>query len=102
MGVLVYSFGVVHYVVTLACALLMLFAVGDAAVRPAAYYPAAGKRTKRFWVGILVGGILLSFVSSIFGIAGLVAAIVYLVDVRPRLRELRNRSRTPSGPYGPW
>jgi len=31
-----------------------------------------------------------------------VAAAVYLVDVRPALRQVSGRGRSKQGPYGPW
>ncbi len=75
---------------------LKLWALVDACLRPAAAFPAAGKLTKLLWVAILVVAVLLSGLSvlSLFGLVGTVAAIVYLVDVRPAVRGLR--------PGGPW
>ncbi|MEO6205023.1 MAG: DUF2516 family protein, partial [Mycobacteriales bacterium] len=61
----------------------------------------AGKLTKPIWLGILGVSLALSLAGrgSIFGIFGIVmavAAIVYLVDVRPAVRE----RRPGNGPYG--
>ncbi|MBO0824906.1 MAG: DUF2516 family protein, partial [Actinobacteria bacterium] len=39
-------------------------------------------------------------VLSILPIAAFVAAAIYLVDVRPKVRQLKPGSR--QGPYGPW
>lgn len=72
---------------------LSVWACADAAVRPAAAYVAAGKLTKPAWVAItgvcvalcLLGVGLLGFL----GFAIAVATIVYLVDVRPAVREYR-------------
>ena len=80
---------------------LKLFALVDACIRPGAAYAAAGKLTKVAWVAILaiaalVGG---ADVLGLFGLLGTVAAIVYLVDVRPAVRELRGGS---SGGPGTW
>jgi Protein of unknown function (DUF2516) len=36
----------------------------------------------------------------LFGIIAMVAAIVYLVDVRPAVRGVRRGGG--AGPYGPW
>jgi hypothetical protein len=74
-----------------------VWAVADAVSRPGPAYEAAGKLKKPIWVAILVAALLLSpaDVLGLFGIAGLVAAIVYLVDVRPAVREVR-----PGGPWG--
>jgi hypothetical protein len=73
----------------------------DAAIRPASAYVAAGKLTKQAWLLIL--GILFaaSFLISLFFIAGIVAALVYFVDVRPALIAVRGGGSS-QGPYGPW
>lgn len=75
-----------------------LFAVVDAALRPTAVFPAAGKLTKPAWVAILAVAdlvLLLFGFLGLLGIVGLVAVIVYLVDARPALRELQNQSGPP-------
>lgn len=73
-----------------------LWALVDAVTRPAPAYTAAGKLSKPIWVAILVAALLLggTDVMGIFGLLGAIAAIVYLVDVRPAVREMR--------PGGPW
>ena len=75
---------------------IKLWALVDAVTRPAPAFPAAGKLSKPIWVAILVAALLLggTDVMGIFGLLGAIAAIVYLVDVRPAVRELR--------PGGPW
>jgi hypothetical protein len=76
---------------------LELWALVDASVRPAPAYTAAGKLSKPAWVAILTGALLLTYLFgglSLFGLVGIVAAIVYLVDVRPAVRSMR--------PGGPW
>lgn len=75
-----------------------VWALADAGTRPTAAFPAAGKLTKPAWLGILVAAVVLGFLFGplgIFGLVGLIAAIVYLVDVRPAVREMR-----PGGPWG--
>ena len=82
----------------------------DAAIRREDAYRAAGKMTKQGWLiiltvalaaDLLIGGIL-----SILTIAGVVAAIVYWVDVRPALKQVsgkgKNNKGQHMGPYGPW
>lgn len=65
--------------------------VDAARMRPDAY-PAAGKRTKNFWVILLAVATLIGFVSSfplgMLGIIAFVGAAVYLADVRPALRHV--------------
>ena len=76
---------------------LKLWALVDAATRPKQAYEVAGKLSKLAWVAILAAAVLLGGTSvlGLFGLIGLVAAIVYLVDVRPAVREVR-----PGGPWG--
>ncbi len=67
---------------------LKLFALVDAAVRPERFWRAAVSQSKTFWLVLLVLAVIFGGI-GILGLAGLVAAIVYLVDVRPKLREVR-------------
>jgi hypothetical protein len=63
-----------------------VFALIDAAQRPAAAFPLNNKLTKPIWCGILAVAALISFafgLLSLIGPVALVAAIVYLVDVKP-------------------
>ena len=72
---------------------LTLWAFVDALVRPAAGYVAAGKLTKPGWAAItgLSAAVVFWFTPmSFLGLPAVIAAIVYLVDVRPALRELGN------------
>lgn len=66
-----------------------VYAVVDCVRRPAAAFPAVGRQTKVLWL-LLTGlsalaGILPSLTLTIFGIAGIVIALVYLFDVRTRI-----------------
>lgn len=72
-----------------------IVALIDSMIRPSKAYEAASKQSKAFWMIILgvamaatlvLGGGAGTF--SIFGIIGLIAALVYLVDVRPAIRGL--------------
>lgn len=79
---------------------LAVWAVVDAAIRPAAAFVAAGKQTKQIWLAILGVSVLLCFagiagVLGLFGAVVAVAVIVYLVDVRPAIRDMRPGA-------GPW
>jgi hypothetical protein len=91
-------------VAALACELFAL--VDMVRHRPDAFV-AAGKRTKNFWmiilvVAVVVGVITLFEVTQFIGIIGFIAAAVYLADVRPALRQVSGRGRRNDGPYGPW
>ena len=71
---------------------LVAWAFVDALVRPADGYVAAGKLTKPAWVAITaLAGVVLYFMGpiSFLGLPAVVAAVVYLVDVRPAVRGLR-------------
>ena len=72
----------------------------DALTRPAPAFEAAGKLTKPKWLAILGIALALCLIGrvGVFGLLGAVvavAAIVYLVDVRPAVRGMR-----PGGPWG--
>ncbi|GGV03187.1 membrane protein [Kitasatospora herbaricolor] len=89
-----------------------LAALLDAASRREDAYRAADKKTKPFWLiilGIAFGFDLLfgaNFLYSFLTLGGLVAAIVYMVDVRPAIKQLTDgrggNNKRNAGPYGPW
>jgi len=70
-----------------------LFAFLHAVAQRADAYAAANKLTKPVWLAITGGGTLACALfqfynfTMMFWIAGLVAVLVYLVDVRPKLIE---------------
>lgn len=70
----------------LAVLVVTVYALVDCARRPAAAFVAHGKQTKQIWVAILgvalVVSLTLGFLSFL-GTIAVVAAIVYLVDVKP-------------------
>ena len=86
------------------------FALFDAAIRREDGFRAADKKTKPFWLIILALAFVVNLIFNILSflpIIGLIATIVYMVDVRPALRGLSGggRSRRGSssdGPYGPY
>jgi hypothetical protein len=75
---------------------LKVWALVDCAQRPAAAFEIHGKLTKQYWLLILGATVLLALlfpsVLGIFSLVGTVAAIVYLVDVKPAV----------SGQSNPW
>jgi hypothetical protein len=107
-GLLTTAFGGVLSILLLVVLAFKIFAFVDAALRPAAAYEAAGKLTKVAWLLFLGIAAFFDFmwgsVTSILTILGTVAMIVYLVDVRPALRQISPKSRKgqQNGPYGPW
>ncbi|WP_329176115.1 DUF2516 family protein [Streptomyces sp. NBC_01477] len=113
-------FGVVA-LISWALFLFATFAFVDAAVRRQDAYRAANKQNKGFWLIILgIAAVVMKLfpILSFLPVIGLVAVIVYMVDVRPAVREvtgrsgmqrrLRGRGRSSSrgsssdGPYGPY
>jgi hypothetical protein len=86
---------------SLAVLAVKIFALVDAATRPAPAFPATGKQSKQFWLVVLAVALLTS-VLGFLSILGLVAAIIYLVDVRPAVRDVPRGGSTHMGPYGPW
>ncbi|MFW5473736.1 DUF2516 family protein [Knoellia sp. CPCC 206450] len=99
--------GYVILVLTIAALAIEVFAFIHALrTRPDAFV-AAGKRTKNFWLAVTGVAALLGFVSlgnlGIFTILGVVAAGVYLADVRPAVETVQGRGTgSHQGPYGPW
>ncbi|MDQ1660338.1 MAG: hypothetical protein QOJ68_318 [Blastococcus sp.] len=88
------SFDVVLYeVLHWAVVALALWALVDALMRPATGYVAAGKLTKPAWAGITALALVIAYftqpLAGFFWVPAVVAAAVYLVDVRPALRGLR-------------
>ena len=79
---------------------LRAWALVDCLTRRSAAFPAVDKLTKPAWSAILlIGGVLGTLLSrgpdpsqvlSIFSLVSVVAAAVYLADVRPAVREISN------------
>ncbi|MDQ1009938.1 DUF2516 family protein [Streptomyces sp. NPDC002867] len=91
------------FLVTSVTALVM------AAVAREDAYRAADKKTKSFWLIILGVAVAVNlFIPMLFlSIAGLIAAIVFFVDVRPALAQVSGGGRrrggsSSDGPYGPY
>lgn len=79
----------------LAMLALKVWAVVDAIIRPAGAFAAAEKLTKNAWLLILglslAAAIIIPAVIGLLSLAGLVAAAVYLLDVRPALVSVTRR-----------
>lgn len=110
----------------LALSLIVLGMAGYALVHalrvPANAFPAAGKLQKNIWLIILIlatlfsgagaWGYLLTFLAvggqafigigmGLFSVLAVIAATVYIVDVKPAVKGMGGRGGS-SGPYGPW
>jgi len=90
-----------------------LWALVDAARRPAGAFTYGGKRTKRFWVLLTAAGALVGFIAippplglGIFGtftmFIAVVPAGVYLADVRPAVSGYGGGRRRPPRQGGGW
>ncbi len=89
-GLVVY----VLFAVKIAVLVAAVYAFVHAAMQRPDAYTAAEKLTKPVWLVILGAAVLLTLVLDITGAAiGAVAAGVYLVDVRPKMREIEGKSR---------
>ena len=83
--------GLINLVVFYATLALAVWAFVDAIIRPAAAFVAAGKLTKPGWMaitGIATLVLLWQGPLSFLGLPAVIAAVVYLVDVRPTVRGL--------------
>lgn len=96
-------------VLGIAALAMQVFAFVDAARFREDAYRAAGKMTKSRWLVILgiamaIGFIFVLNVFNMFSLIAIVAAAVYLADVRPALQQVMGNStgRRNNGPYGPW
>lgn len=115
-GVLITGFFGVLGLVSWALFLFAAFAFVDAAIRREDAYRAASKNTKPFWLIILgIAAVVMKLFSvlSFLPVIGLVAVIVYMVDVRPAVRQIsgprrgggprrRGGGSSSDGPYGPY
>ncbi|WP_447038885.1 DUF2516 family protein [Streptomyces sp. DSM 118878] len=98
------------WLLSLALILFSGFALIDAALRREDAYRAADKKTKPFWLVILGLAFVVNLIFNILSflpIIGLIATIVYMVDVRPALRQItggggRRGGSSSDGPYGPY
>lgn len=83
---------------------LGLFALLDAVARRADLFPAADKKTKGVWLGITGAAAAVFLLGAlqpggpfgppgIFSVAAAIGSLVYLVDVRPRLKEIQSGNR---------
>jgi hypothetical protein len=81
--------------ISLALLAVKAFALADASVRKSNVFVAADKQTKPLWLILLglalVAQVLIPSPIHIINFVGTVAALVYLVDVRPVVRSLTRR-----------
>lgn len=97
------------WLISMAMLVLAVVALIMAAVAREDAFRAAGKQTKPFWLIILGITVVVNlWVPMLFvQLAGLVASIVFFVDVRPALKAVtggggRRGGSSSDGPYGPY
>ncbi|KNC20491.1 membrane protein [Arthrobacter sp. RIT-PI-e] len=86
-----------------------VWAFTDCVRRPKTSFEAAFKRTKGFWLALTGGAVFIGLLSAlgrgggfnIFQIVAIIAACVYLADVKPAVSQTSGRGGS-AGPYGPW
>ncbi|WP_326585749.1 DUF2516 family protein [Streptomyces sp. NBC_00487] len=103
------AFGDFVSLLYLAMLLLAVTALVMAALARDDAYRAADKQNKMFWLILLGVTVVVNLVVPMLflQIAGLIATIVFLVDVRPALRQVSGggggrRGSSSDGPYGPY
>jgi len=71
------------------------FAFIDCIRRPAPAFPAIGRQSKVLWLvltGLSAGtGLLMGSTLGLIGLAGIVVALIYLFDIRPKIVEITGR-----------
>ncbi|MFI9629137.1 DUF2516 family protein [Streptomyces sp. NPDC052042] len=102
------GFSSLIWLLYMAMLVLAVVAMVMAAMAREDAYRAADKQQKSFWLIILGVAVAVNlFVPILFlQLAGLVASIVFLVDVRPALNAVSGGGRrggsSSDGPYGPY
>ncbi|MDX3853316.1 DUF2516 family protein [Streptomyces sp. AK02-01A] len=103
------GFGTFLWLLNMAMLVLAVVAFAFSVLARDDAYRAADKQSKKFWLILLGVTVAVNlFVPVLFlQIAGLVATIVFMVDVRPAIRQIsggggRRGGSSSDGPYGPY
>ncbi|GAA2968289.1 DUF2516 family protein [Streptomyces flavovirens] len=109
LTVLLEAFGSFLQLIYLAMLVLAVVALVFAATAREDAYRAADKQKKSFWLIILGITVVVNlFIPILFlQIAGVIASIVFMVDVRPAIKAVsgggnRRGGSSSDGPYGPY
>lgn len=98
--------GYIVLALSLAALGVEVYALVDCLRRRPDAFTAAGKRSKGFWMAVTGVAVLLGVVAlgglGLLAIVAIVAAGVYLADVKPALDQVMGRGGSNQGPYGPW
>ncbi|WP_141926033.1 DUF2516 family protein [Haloactinospora alba] len=87
-------FGSLWILIYIAIFVASLYALVDAARTPAEAFPAMDKQTKKLWLILLGVGTFISLSAVLAGqrmfvFLALIAALIYLLDVRPAVSGIR-------------
>jgi len=77
--------GGIFFLIYLVTLVMTIFALVDAGMRSPGAFVAAEKQTKQFWMILLVVAALAAYI-RLFTFIAIIAALVYLLDVRPAVR----------------
>lgn len=78
----------IFLLISLVTLVIKVWALIDAAIRPSQAFVSEGKQTKGLWVAILAVAVLATYIGFL-SIIGLIAALIYLLDVRPAVKTYR-------------
>jgi hypothetical protein len=85
---------VIDLVIFFGCIIVVVWAFAHCARQRADAFTAIGTLSKGAWLLIMAGAalmsLLLSFLSTLFGLVALTAGLIYLLDVRPAIRDAIN------------
>lgn len=106
---------IVYFTIAIGAFVAEVWALIDALRHSNEAYYYSGKRNKSFWTAVLGGATAVGFLGlpapfggsftnalGLLGIAGIVAAGIYLVDVRPQLRQYRGGQPRRKTSRGGW
>jgi hypothetical protein len=105
----VHGFNTLLFWGSIALLIFTVVAWVDCITRREDAYRAADKQTKKFWVIVLglCTAVNLYPIFFLLQLVGLIATIVYMVDVRPAVKQIsgggkRRGGSSSDGPYGPY
>jgi hypothetical protein len=90
-----YAQNIVLLLLTVVAGVAAAVSLVHAAVQRPDAFPAVDRQSKVIWVSILAAATLLIWLFGaihLLGIIAVVATIVYIVDVRPRVDSIQNKS----------
>lgn len=86
--------GSIELLLGIAFAIVKAWALVDCLRRPKEAFPAVGRFSKVIWtviLGLSFGLGLLTSALGLIGLAGLAAALIYLLDVRQKIKDITGR-----------